>query len=56
MASVIVFGLISSTALNMLVVPAAYYALHQRQPRQPTSQPDAIRRSDKAANGCEPEA
>lgn len=30
MASVIIFGLISSTALNMLVVPAAYYALHRR--------------------------
>ena len=28
MASVIIFGLLSSTALNMLVVPAAYYALH----------------------------
>ena len=30
MASVIIFGLISSTALNMLVVPAAYYALYAR--------------------------
>ncbi|MBA3885723.1 MAG: efflux RND transporter permease subunit [Acidobacteria bacterium] len=30
MATVIIFGLISSTALNMLVVPAAYYALYQR--------------------------
>lgn len=30
MATVIIFGLISSTALNMLVVPAAYYALHHR--------------------------
>jgi CzcA family heavy metal efflux pump len=30
MASVIIFGLISSTALNMLLVPAAYYALHRR--------------------------
>jgi CzcA family heavy metal efflux pump len=30
MATVIIFGLISSTALNMLVVPAAYYALHSR--------------------------
>jgi Cu/Ag efflux pump CusA len=28
MASVIILGLASSTALNMLVVPAAYYALH----------------------------
>ena len=28
MATVIIFGLISSTALNMLVVPAAYYAAH----------------------------
>ncbi|HUF23757.1 MAG TPA: efflux RND transporter permease subunit [Vicinamibacterales bacterium] len=33
MASVIIFGLISSTALNMLVVPAAYYALHARVAR-----------------------
>jgi CzcA family heavy metal efflux pump len=31
MATVIIFGLISSTALNMLVVPAAYYALHRRR-------------------------
>ena len=31
MASVIIFGLITSTALNMLVVPAAYYALHARR-------------------------
>jgi CzcA family heavy metal efflux pump len=31
MASVIIFGLISSTALNMLVVPAAYYALYSRR-------------------------
>jgi CzcA family heavy metal efflux pump len=30
MASVIIFGLISSTALNMLVVPAAYFAVHSR--------------------------
>jgi CzcA family heavy metal efflux pump len=30
MATVIIFGLISSTALNMLVVPAAYYAAHAR--------------------------
>ena len=31
MASVIIFGLLSSTALNMLVVPAVYYALHTRR-------------------------
>ena len=31
MATVIIFGLISSTALNMLVVPAAYYAAHSRR-------------------------
>ena len=31
MATVIIFGLLSSTALNMLVVPAAYYAM-QTQP------------------------
>jgi Cu/Ag efflux pump CusA len=30
MASVIIFGLVSSTALNMVVVPAGYYALHRR--------------------------
>ena len=30
MATVIIFGLVSSTALNMLVVPAAYYAAHAR--------------------------
>ena len=30
MATVIIFGLISSTALNMLVVPAAYYAVHRQ--------------------------
>jgi CzcA family heavy metal efflux pump len=36
MASVIIFGLISSTALNMVVVPAAYYALH-RQSSAPIS-------------------
>jgi Cu/Ag efflux pump CusA len=29
MASVIIFGLISSTVLNMVVVPAAYYELHR---------------------------
>ena len=28
MANVIIFGLITSTGLNMVVVPAAYYALH----------------------------
>jgi Cu/Ag efflux pump CusA len=32
-AIVIIFGLISSTALNMVVVPAAYYALHARSAR-----------------------
>lgn len=31
MATVIIFGLISSTALNMLIVPAAYFSLHARQ-------------------------
>ena len=31
MATVIIFGLISSTALNMVVVPAAYYAVHARR-------------------------
>jgi CzcA family heavy metal efflux pump len=31
MASVIIFGLITSTVLNMLVVPAAYYAMHARK-------------------------
>ncbi len=31
MATVIIFGLLSSTALNMLVVPAAYYAMHARR-------------------------
>lgn len=31
MATVIIFGLISSTALNMLVVPAAYYSAHARR-------------------------
>ncbi|MDP2389163.1 MAG: efflux RND transporter permease subunit, partial [Acidobacteriota bacterium] len=31
MASVIIFGLASSTILNMLVVPASYYALHHRE-------------------------
>ena len=36
MATVIIFGLISSTALNMLVVPAAYYALHGRRGRSGT--------------------
>ena len=34
MASVIIFGLLSSTALNMIVVPAAYYALHARAGRK----------------------
>jgi len=33
MASVIIFGLASSTGLNMIVVPAAYYALHARRER-----------------------
>jgi CzcA family heavy metal efflux pump len=33
MATVIIFGLISSTALNMLVVPAAYYSAHARRAR-----------------------
>jgi CzcA family heavy metal efflux pump len=36
MASVIIFGLISSTALNMLVVPAAYYALYSRPALTPS--------------------
>ena len=37
MASVIIFGLLSSTALNMLLVPAGYYALHaSRGSRSPT--------------------
>jgi CzcA family heavy metal efflux pump len=31
MASVIIYGLLSSTALNMLVVPGAYYALYARE-------------------------
>jgi Cu/Ag efflux pump CusA len=31
MATVIIFGLISSTALNMVVVPAAYYSAHARR-------------------------
>jgi CzcA family heavy metal efflux pump len=35
MATVIIFGLISSTALNMLVVPAAYYAAHAPRGRVP---------------------
>lgn len=34
MATVIIFGLITSTALNMLVVPAAYYAMHARSARR----------------------
>ena len=33
MATVIIFGLVSSTVLNMVVVPAAYYALHLRATR-----------------------
>ena len=33
MASVIIFGLITSTALNMLVVPAAYHAMHAQRTR-----------------------
>lgn len=40
MASVIIFGLVSSTALNMVVVPAAYYALH-RQGNAPISRTSA---------------
>ncbi|MDP1569278.1 MAG: efflux RND transporter permease subunit [Vicinamibacterales bacterium] len=36
MASVIIFGLASSTVLNMLVVPASYYALHHRDERRRT--------------------
>ena len=39
MASVIIFGLASSTALNMLVVPAAYYALYVRRDRSATQTP-----------------
>ena len=31
MATVIIFGLVSSTVLNMVVVPAAYYSLHARR-------------------------
>ena len=31
MATVIIFGLLSSTALNMFVVPAAYYRARQRR-------------------------
>jgi multidrug efflux pump subunit AcrB len=31
MAYVIIFGLVSSTALNMVVVPAAYFALHAKR-------------------------
>jgi len=33
MATVIIFGLLSSTALNMFVVPAAYYRARQRRAR-----------------------
>jgi CzcA family heavy metal efflux pump len=33
MATVIIFGLGTSTVLNMLVLPAAYYALHARSSR-----------------------
>ena len=33
MAIVILFGLLSSTALNMVVVPSAYYLFHRRQTR-----------------------
>lgn len=36
MASVIIFGLASSTVLNMLVVPASYYAMHHRNERRRT--------------------
>ena len=35
MATVIIVGLISSTALNMVVVPAAYYTLHRRHASLP---------------------
>jgi CzcA family heavy metal efflux pump len=35
MASVIIVGLASSTALNMLVVPAAYYAVHAARTGSP---------------------
>jgi Cu/Ag efflux pump CusA len=41
MASVIIFGLTSSTALNMLVVPAAYYALRRGSSRFGPSRPPA---------------
>jgi multidrug efflux pump subunit AcrB len=39
MASVIIFGLISSTVLNMVVVPAGYYALHARKAVRPADRP-----------------
>jgi CzcA family heavy metal efflux pump len=35
MATVIIFGLVSSTALNMLVVPAAYFSLYSRRIASP---------------------
>jgi Cu/Ag efflux pump CusA len=41
MASVIIFGLGSSTILTMLVVPASYYALHHRDKRRHTDAPCA---------------
>jgi CzcA family heavy metal efflux pump len=37
MANVIIFGLITSTALNMVVVPAAYFALFAKRTSEPST-------------------
>jgi Cu/Ag efflux pump CusA len=42
MASVIIFGMASSTVLNMVVVPAAYYAMHKDSHKPPAAAADVV--------------
>ena len=39
MAFVILFGLLTSTFLNMIVVPAAWFLFHQHSPDAPAESP-----------------
>jgi Cu/Ag efflux pump CusA len=42
MATVIILGLASSTTLNMVVVPAAYYTLYRRNVRERAGTPGGV--------------
>jgi Cu/Ag efflux pump CusA len=42
MASVIIFGMASSTVLNMVVVPAAYFAMHKNSHKPSAAAADVV--------------